>query len=63
MSRSDPFVDKQLQIPDETKRVSYRLKLPRDVKVHPVFHVRYLEPPHPNTPMQETFYFEPDNEN
>jgi hypothetical protein len=34
------------------------LDLPPDAKIHPRFHVKLLEPADPETPLQETFYYE-----
>ena len=57
------LIDKQPVISDEIRRVSYRLRLPKDAKMHSVFYVRYLEPVYPDILLQETFYLELDNEN
>jgi len=43
--------------------VSCELDLPKDAKVHPVFYISLLEPANPETPLQETFYFEIKEEN
>jgi transposase InsO family protein len=43
--------------------VTYTLELPPDAKIHPRFHVNKLEPADPETPLQRTFRYEPEEEN
>jgi hypothetical protein len=48
-----PFLIKQVKGP-----VNYELDLPRDAKVHPVFHISLLEPANPEIPLQTQFQFD-----
>ena len=52
-----PFLIEEVRSP-----VNYKLKLPTDTKIHPVFHISLLEPADSTTPLQETFHFEDEEE-
>jgi len=50
-------------ISEQISPVNYRLELPPDAKIHPVFHVSLLEPADPETPIETTFYHRAEEEN
>ena len=49
-----PFLISEVKGP-----TNYRLDLPHDARIHPVFHISMLEPADDNIPLQTTFHFEP----
>jgi hypothetical protein len=49
-------------IKEQSGPVNYILDLPKDTRIHHKFHVRMLEPADPETPIQKTFRYEPEEE-
>ena len=49
-------------VEEKTGPVNVRLRLPRDAWVHPNFHISMIELADPETPLQETFHYQPEEE-
>ena len=49
-------------VEERTGPVNVRLRLPRDARVHPNFHISMIEPADPETPLQETFHYQLEEE-
>ena len=49
-------------VEEKTGPINVRLQLPRDAQVHPNFHISMIEPADPETPLQETFHYQPEEE-
>ena len=52
-----PFLISEVKGPS-----NYRLDLPKDSRIHPVFHISMLEPADAAIPLQTTFHFKPQEE-
>ena len=49
-------------VEEKTGLVNIRLRLPRDAQVHPNFHISMIKLADQSTPLQETFYYQPEEE-
>ena len=49
-------------VEEKTGPVNIKIQLPRDARVYPNFHILMIEPADQSTPLQETFYYQPEEE-
>ena len=49
-------------VEEKTGPINIRLRLLRDARVHPNFHILMIEPADLETPLQETFHYQPEEE-
>ena len=49
-------------VKEKTEPVNIKIQLPRDARVHPNFHISMIEPADQSTPLQETFHYQPEEE-
>ena len=49
-------------VEERTRPVNVRLRLLRDAQVHPNFHILMIELADPETPLQETFHYQSEEE-
>ena len=49
-------------VEEKTGPVNIKIQLPRDARVHPNFHILMIEPADQSTPLQETFHYQPEEE-
>ena len=49
-------------VEERTGPVNIRLRLPRDAQVHPNFHISMIKLADQSTPLQEIFYYQPEEE-
>ena len=49
-------------VKEKTGPVNVRLRLPRDARVHPNFHISMIKLADQSTPLQETFHYQPEEE-
>ena len=49
-------------VKEKTGPVNIKIQLPWDARVYPNFHISMIEPADQSTPLQETFYYQPEEE-
>ena len=49
-------------VKEKTGPVNIKIRLPRDARVHPNFHISMIEPADQSTPLQETLHYQPEEE-
>ena len=62
MKKLDHVKVRPFLVEERTGPVNIRLRLPRDAQVHPNFHISMIELADPETPLQDTFHYQPEEE-
>ena len=49
-------------VEEKTGLVNIKIRLPRDARVYPNFYISMIKPADQSTPLQETFHYQPEEE-
>ena len=62
MKKLDNIKVRLFSVKEKTGLVNVKIRLPRDARVYPNFHISMIEPADQSTPLQETFHYQPEEE-